>query len=150
MLARIGPPVDHAVAAETLAALGFGAQETDVYLIEHPTDAVGQALTDRMFRIPARQTAEARREASAPTYLYDFRWRSPAADGLIGAGHCVDVPFAFNALNADGVEATLGPHAPQALADEIHGAWVSFVSSGHPGWPAYGEDRAIKAFGESS
>ena len=54
-----------------------------------------------------------------------------------GAGHCVDIPFAFDVLSAPGVTTSLGESAPQALADAVHGAWVKFVSSGAPGWPAY-------------
>ena len=38
----------------------------------------------------------------------------------------------------------LGPmlgDAPQALADEMHQAWVAFAATGDPGWPRYGPDR---------
>ncbi len=63
----------------------------------------GRAATDAWFRIPARRAAEARFDAPAPTFVYDFDWRSPALAG-IGAVHCLDLPFAWDLLDADGVE----------------------------------------------
>lgn len=59
--------------------------------------------------------------------------------GHFKTGHCVDIPFAFDRLDADGVEATLG-HTPQELGDAVHGAWVNFIHDGRAGWPAYDLD----------
>ncbi len=45
---------------------------------------------------------------------------------------------------ADGVCAFLGvPYAapPQELADTMHSAWVSFATTGDPGWPRYDLSR---------
>jgi carboxylesterase type B len=36
-----------------------------------------------------------------------------------------------------------GDHAPQQLADEMHGACVRFIGDGDSGWPAY--DLAVRA-----
>ena len=44
----------------------------------------------------------------------------------------------------------VGAEPPQALADDMHGAWVSFVKTGRPGWPAYGNDRTVRSFGTTS
>jgi carboxylesterase type B len=45
----------------------------------------------------------------------------------------------------------LGNDPPQALADEMHRAWVSFAKSGDPGWPAYDLGRrATMRFGTPS
>ena len=35
---------------------------------------------------------------------------------------------------------------PSQLADEMHAAWVGFVTSGDPGWPAYGPRRTVRRF----
>jgi para-nitrobenzyl esterase len=109
---------------------------------------VGRMVTDRLFRVPSVRTAELR--PGSPTYVYDFRWESRSTEiPNLGACHCIDVPFAFDLLEAEGVEQVLGPEPPQTLADEVHGAWVSFIGSGDPGWPAYAEDgRAIMVFRE--
>ena len=67
----------------------------------------------------------------------ELRWRSSAEDGLLGACHCLDIPFAFDVLDAEGVTGAAGSDPPQALADAMHSAWVAFVHGGEPGWPAY-------------
>jgi carboxylesterase type B len=99
---------------------------------------LGQAVSDAMFRAPAALLAEARAVGGSPaaTYAYEFRWRSPTQDGLLGACHCLDIPFAFDVLDAEGVEAAAGSDAPQDLAEAMHTAFVAFARSGDPGWPA--------------
>jgi len=68
------------------------------------------------------------------TWTYDFRWASPA---LGMAFHCLDLPFTWDLLGAEGVTAVAGPNPPQDLADEIHAAWVRFIATGDPGWSAW-------------
>ena len=29
----------------------------------------------------------------------------------------------------------------------MHAAWVAFVATGDPGWPAYGTERTVRRFG---
>ena len=68
-----------------------------------PGGAVGQAVTDRTFRVPAQHLATAKAEAGGPAYTYDFRW-APRTGPLAGlAFHCLDVPFFFDALGEPGV-----------------------------------------------
>jgi carboxylesterase type B len=63
---------------------------------------------------------------------------------MVGAAHCLDIPFAFDNLDAQQVaDGLIGPDAPQALADEMHNAWVSFIKTGDPGWPAYTRDERL-------
>jgi para-nitrobenzyl esterase len=100
---------------------------------------IGQAISDFTIRAPAARFAEARTDQSAPTYLYDFRWRP--REGLLGACHCLDVPFAFTCLGAEKVVGIAGSHPPQTLADAVHESWVSFVKTGGAGWPAYRRDE---------
>ena len=60
------------------------------------------ALTsDHMFRIPAIRMAEVRQSA-APTFLYEFAWRSRAFGGALGATHSLEIPFAFDNLDPGG------------------------------------------------
>ncbi len=79
---------------------------------------------------------EARAEACAPTFRYEFRWESTAAPG-IGSAHSLDVPFIFNTLRADGVEDFTGPHPPQHLADEGARSVRAVRARGGPGWPRW-------------
>ncbi|MFJ8659973.1 carboxylesterase/lipase family protein [Streptomyces sp. NPDC093795] len=102
----------------------------------------GQALTDVTFRAPSLAVADARAARESPTWLYEFAWRSPIV-GL--AVHCLDLPFAFDLLDAEGVAAVAGEAPPRALADALHRVWVAFVTHQDPGadWPRYtSEGRA--------
>ena len=98
----------------------------------------GRYLTDHLFRSVALRVAEARGDAL--TWLYRFSWPSPVF-GL--AVHCLDVPFFFDCLPADRVDAVAGDHPPQALADEVHGGAVAFVTDGDPGWPRFTDAAAV-------
>jgi len=94
----------------------------------------GRYLSDRLFRTLAVRVASAR--GPAPTWLYRFAWVSPAR-GI--ALHCLDVPFFFDCLDAERVGALAGDAPPRALADEVHGGAVAFVTTGDPGWPRYSD-----------
>ena len=125
----------HGLAAP--AARAFRAQHSG----ESSASVLGQALTDSFFRIPAIRLAEARADASAPTYDYEFRWRSSGFGGVLGACHCLDVPFVFDNLDAPGIDTVVGEDPPAALAETMHRAWVDFVTGMAPGWSRYDLDR---------
>ncbi len=112
----------------------------------HSADVLGRYTTDRVFRRHLAPWVDARGGAAA-TYVYDFAWRS-GANGL--AGHCLDVPFVFDVLAEEHVAALAGPGAPQALADAVHGAYVEFIRTGSPGWPAHDDDGAVMVFDDPS
>ena len=72
-------------------------------------------------------------------------------DGVLGAAHGVDIPFAFDNLDAPGGERSLGADPPQRLADLTHRAYVDFVTAGDPGWQPYNVDeRPTMVFDEES
>jgi para-nitrobenzyl esterase len=76
------------------------------------------------------------------TYGYRFGWRSGALGGRLGAAHAVDLPFAFDTLDAPAIagadDALLGVDGgPPELAARMHEAWVRFVADGDPGWPPH-------------
>ena len=132
---------------------GFGAPETayELYLDQlegaSPGEVLVAALTDWFFRIPALRMAEARSALGLPTHVYQFGWRSTAGDGRLGACHALEIGFTFDTLGAPSGEALAGRDAPQALAADMHAAWVGFVTGGDPGWPASGEARLTRRFG---
>jgi para-nitrobenzyl esterase len=115
---------------------------------EEPWRMLGHGVTEARFRVQALRFAEARADAAgAGTWLYDFRWKTKVRD--MGAVHCLDVPFAFDVLDGDGVREVAGDAPPQSLADEVHGSWVRFITSGEPGpgWPRYDTStRQTKVF----
>ncbi len=109
---------------------------------------LGGYVTDRVIRATVRRTARARGDAS--TWLYRFAWASPVPS--IGvACHCLDVPFWFDHLDAEGVDRIAGETPPPALAAEMHGAAVRFARDGDPGWPTWdATTRRARVFGASA
>ncbi len=150
-LARMSAP-DEAATDRALRALGLDdagvAAYRDAY--SDPGTRLGQAATDRTFRLPAWRVAEARGGSAAPTFHYQFDWGTEALGGL-GAVHCLDLPFVFDVLHDDHVRVVAGDAPPQALADRMHAAWVAFVAHGDPGWPAFAPGaRSTMAFSAAS
>lgn len=83
--------------------------------------------------------------APAPTWVYRFDWASPT---LGWAVHCLDVPFAFDVLDAPGVDRVAGAAPPQEVADAVHGAMVRLATTHEPGWDPWREDaRLTRIFG---
>ena len=114
---------------------------------ERPGDIMTAALTDWFFRMPAIRLTEARAALGKPSHVYEFGWKTPVMDGVLGACHALEIAFAFDTVDAPEGRGMVGDAPPQALADDMHAAWVAFVSSGDPGWPAYGEARRTRRFG---
>ena len=124
------------------------------YRAARPNATAGDLLaalqSDWYVRIPVIRLAEARASSPGATYMYEFAWRSPAFDGLLGACHGLEVPFVFDMLGK-GMDPLLGRNPPQQLADAMHGAWVAFASRGNPGWPKYElQRRATMRFDKTS
>ncbi|PWV81207.1 carboxylesterase family protein [Nocardia neocaledoniensis] len=103
-----------------------------------PAEIFNAILTDWCFRAGTVDFATAN-AAAAPTHMYEFAWPTGLPD--LGACHVLEVPFVFDVL-ADAHSIT-GPNPPQALADEIHTAWVRFATDGDPGWPAFEPDTKL-------
>ena len=142
---------------QALAAYGLATEAQAAYRVRYPGASPGDLLatvqTDWWMRIPAIRLAEARAPARTATYMYEFAWPSPAFGGLLGAAHGLEIPFAFDTLRSDIplFGPMLGDAPPQQLADTMHGAWISFATSGDPGWPRYEPGRrATMRFDTSS
>jgi len=112
-----------------------------------PAAVLGQSVTDRVFRRHVVEWTAVRAGASAPTFAYDFAWRS-GVDGL--SGHCLDVPFAWDVLDDEHVARLAGEAPPQDLADAVHGAYVAFVRDGDPGWPAWDGEGPVMTWDTTS
>ncbi|MDJ0396026.1 carboxylesterase family protein [Rhodococcus sp. G-MC3] len=135
-----------------LGAFGVDAEAALVaYSAQLPDASPGEVLiavmTDWFFRLPAVRLVEAR---NGSAFVYEFTWRSTLYDGRLGACHALEIPFVFDVLDKPESARITGANPPQKLADEMHRAWVDFVSEGSPGWGQYGETRVVKMFGEQS
>ncbi len=107
--------------------------------------ALGQGLTDAVFRQTVAHWAPLRSASGGSTWAYDFRWESRAT-GVDGAAHCVDVPFGMDVLGAPGAEAATGP-APQSLADAVHGDWLAIVRDAVIDAPQWTIGREVIVYG---
>ncbi|WP_327148679.1 carboxylesterase/lipase family protein [Nocardia sp. NBC_01329] len=96
---------------------------------------------DWFYTIPGLRLADARAGGSAPTYLYEFAWRSTQFGGQLGACHFLEVPFVFDRLHDQRMQWITGPNPPQQLADLMHNTWVRFARTGLTHWPRYEPTR---------
>jgi para-nitrobenzyl esterase len=113
-------------------------------LPDGPASVLGQLITDATFRIPLLRRAELRDD---PTWLYDFRLIHRDT-GL--SGHCADLPFAWDLLDAPQVIQSCDPDPPQPLADLMHAAWVEFVCTHQAPWPRWSSDGVAMVFDRES
>jgi para-nitrobenzyl esterase len=135
--------------AGAVAAYGLPVEATlTAYRAAHRGASAGDLLaaiqTDWYWRIPAIRLADAHARGGSATYMYEFAWRSPEFNGLIGACHALEIAFVFDTLDQE-FEPMLGPllgsDPPQPLADAMHAAWVAFATNGDCGWPKYDLSR---------
>jgi para-nitrobenzyl esterase len=116
-----------------------------VYQSNRPGASLSEVLLDiwaETSRMPALALAEARiKHGTAPTYVYFFRWESPAEGGKYKSTHILDAPFWFG--NVDAAPITHGGDERYQLADQMSTALATFARTGAPGhpglpaWPAY-------------
>lgn len=139
-----GGTIDRIPAAAVAAALRAArlpAEAEAVYALARPQASPGDMLaafeSDSTFRIPTQRYADQRVAAGASVWLYQFAWSSPGFGGRLGAGHVVDVPFAFNTLASQQATPFLGGPGHQPLADLMHASWARFVKTGDAGWAQY-------------
>ena len=106
--------------------------------------------TDFTFKIPAIRHVEDRLAHGADTWMYQFDWES--RNGHLKATHALEIPFVFNTLTSSGVDSFIGEgELPQAVSDEMHSVWTSFIQGDEPGWPKYDlEKRTVKHFDDTS
>ena len=120
-----------------------------------PTDLFFAIETDRIFRIPALQLADAQHANDSAAYNYLFTWRSPAMGGMLGACHALELGFVFGTIESSNSRdfSGSGP-AVDALENAIQESWLAFARNGDPAndtigaWPRYGDRRATMILGE--
>ncbi len=103
-----------------------------------PAQLVAAVQTEHTFRQPAISLAEQRSLAGSATWMYWFTWSSSAFGGLLGSCHALDIPFAFDNLEAPGIDTLLGDHVgKQVIATRFADEITAFSAKGHATWPSY-------------
>jgi len=106
-----------------------------------PGEAMTWAMSDLVFRWPARQYASAHQ---GRTWMYEMEWGSTACDGELGACHGIELPFVFKTLaTATGPKGLAGENPPTELAERVHDLWVGFARDGSLPWRQWNGDRLI-------
>jgi para-nitrobenzyl esterase len=134
---------------ETYTEQTFGtnaAAARSTYEARRPGEAARELIsavnTDTSFRQPAQNLSELRVANNNPTWMYWFTWATPAFGGILGSCHALDIPFAFDNLDAPGTDMLLGTEDNRSqlatrFADEI----VQFATHGHPSWQQFNIDN---------
>ncbi len=105
---------------------------------ETPGGLMSAISTDTGFRQPAQRLCENRVAANTPTWMYWFTWPTPAFGGVVGCCHALDIPFAFDNLDAEGVLMMTGDGAERVgIADRFASEIVAFATHGHPSWSQF-------------
>jgi para-nitrobenzyl esterase len=106
-----------------------------------PADVLTAIVSDLEFRMDAITIAERKAAQSrAHVFMYLFTWDSPAFGGVFRSPHSLDVPFAF-----DDVDAAPGIWGPEpdprrySFAENVSRAWVAFARTGNPNHPGMPE-----------
>jgi para-nitrobenzyl esterase len=122
-------------AIEVYARANPGATPSDLYFL---------ISSDHRYGAPVMKIAERRAALErGPVYLYYFRWESPFDGGRLRSPHTIEIPFAFDNLDASPLTAD-APTAP-ALADKVSDAWIAFARTGDPSTPKLPAWRAFDA-----
>lgn len=117
-----------------------------VYESLRPGETHGQLITavnsDVAFRQHVRVLANKRDVEANPTWVYWFTWASTALGGQLGSCHALDIPFAFDNLDAPQVRGLLGHDADTGnLATEFADHIVHFSVHGHAAWAQYDREK---------
>lgn len=134
--------IDQAALESAVAGYGLPARALATYRAHRPDagpgDLLAAIMTDGTYGIPAVRVAEARaRTAPTGTWVYRFDHPDAHQNNGFGAAHAVEIPFVFDTIHGATTHLLIGDTPSRAVADTAHGAWVSFITHGTPGWAPY-------------
>jgi para-nitrobenzyl esterase len=103
--------------------------------------------SDWLFRMPSLRLADAHLAGGGRAHVYELTLPAPGSGGIFGACHGVDIPLLFGTYHADLGNVLFGDaditDDVRALSSHFRTAWISFASTGDPGWPAYDAQQRL-------
>lgn len=130
-----------------LRTFGPGADPVRAIRAAQPSATAEELFTlvqsDWLFRMPSVHLADAQLLGGGQAHLYELAYPAPAAGGVLGACHALDIALAFGTLGAapDFFGEVPPPEAIEVSAG-MQSAWLSMATDGHPRWPAF-DDREL-------
>ena len=131
-----------------LRTFGPGADPVKSVRAAYPQAGADELFTlvqsDWLFRMPSLHLAAAHVAGGGRAHLYELTYRAPAAGGILGACHALDVPLVFGTLPA--ARDFFGDSPPQeavGVSSRMRAAWVSMATDGDPGWSPFDEHRRL-------
>ncbi len=104
-----------------------------------PSSVWSAIESDRLFRHPAMQLAEAQAASGARVFAYLFSWPSPVGGGALGAFHGLEVPFVFGTRRHHGLRRFVGGgDETKQLSHRMSDAWLGFAYAREPSCPGLG------------
>ena len=138
-----------------LQAFGPGDDPGPAVRAAHPHATAEELFTlvqsDWLFRMPSLHLAAAQADGGGQAYLYELAYGAPAAGGILGACHALDISLVFGTLTA--AESFLGDTPPEeaaAVSAGMRSAWVTMATQGHPGWPSFDHRRMTGVYETTS
>jgi para-nitrobenzyl esterase len=107
-----------------------------------PIDLLVAIQSDVLFRLNAVRLADAQSTGGGAAYTYRFDWPTPVFGGVMGAAHCLEIPFVFDVVD-DVPAAAHGGDDARRLGWRVSEAWAAFARQGAPvatqlpPWPAW-------------
>jgi para-nitrobenzyl esterase len=100
--------------------------------------------SDWLFRMPSLHLAAAQATGGGRVHLYELTYPAPAAGGLLGACHAMDVPLVFGTLaTAPDLFGEDPPEEAVEVSARMRAAWVALATDGEPGWAAFDQQRRL-------
>ncbi len=137
VVGRLHPDPDAVIDAYSEAGRGETANELFA--------AIG---TDAVFAVPSLRLARGQATRGNPCWRYEFGWPSPGREGRLGACHGIELPFVFDGIGRVDYGDLAVPDSTETreLAADLHRRWVSFATTGDPGWSPVSAEQS-DAFG---
>ncbi|MEN1970425.1 carboxylesterase/lipase family protein [Lentibacillus sp. N15] len=114
-------------------------------------------MSTHVFTFPAIRLAELKLHENAQVWMYRFDWESPVFGGGLKSSHAMEIPFVWDNLDKQGMEALIGDAPDQHMAEQMHQAWIAFAHHGNPNhsdlpdWKPYDtENRTTMIFNTES